>query len=111
VVLIQIVIRCQDPSLQGGDVIYILLDRLPTFWKSNLPQPSEGCFHSGGFETSDVMYIFLPIMDYYWRYQVFHVDETLLLMCRVSVRHNTLLTEKIQQDATVYQNFIIPYFS
>jgi len=29
---------------------------------------------------------------------------------RGSVHHSTFLTVKIQQDATVYQNFIIPYF-
>jgi len=27
------------------------------------------------------------------------------------VHHSTILIEKIQQDAILYQNFIIPYFT
>jgi hypothetical protein len=38
------------------------------------------------------------------------VDERYKLDVRGSVRHTTILTVKTQQDATVYQNFIIPYF-
>ena len=54
--------------------------------------------------------VIISVDERYDRYDV-AVDERYKLDVRGSVHHTTVLTVKTQQDATVYQNFIVPYFN
>jgi hypothetical protein len=53
--------------------------------------------------------VIISVDERYGRYDV-AVDERYKLDIRGSMHHTTILTMKIQQDATLYQNIIISCF-